>query len=243
MVSHYGIIDNCLLFRHNEVMDTETQTATPISTQQSAPHSNKTVSAAHHLLFSLLGLLVLVVGMGSVYTWQHHKVNTLNGQLNNYQATLVKDSKVSLDNLNALMALPNIVVDTANSPTDLIAFLGADNTQCYKSSESGYYKVVTQASDQFAKMQYGCTAKGGTTPLSASPAYILAKKVNNKWALISPTNQWLPINGQDTPSCTMVNGNKVSKLVTPQCWQGPALTSPSTTFNLKAYSAAPVTNP
>jgi uncharacterized Tic20 family protein len=223
-------------------VDTETQTTTTINTQHSAPGSNKTVSATHHLMFSLLGLLVLIIGMGSVYVWQHHKVNTLSDQLNNYQATLVKDSKISLDNLNALMALPNIVVDTVNSPTDLIAFLGADNTQCYKGNGSGYYKIVAQTNDQFAKMQYGCTAKDGTTPLGSSPTYILAYKIIGKWSLISPTNQWLPINGQDTPSCTMVNNNKVSKLITSQCWQGPALTSPST-INTKAYSIEAVTNP
>ena len=111
-------------------MDTETQTTTPINAQHDASGANKAVSTTHHLMFSLLGVVVLIIGMGSVYAWQHHKVNALNNQLNNYQATLVKDSKLSLDNLNALTALPNIVVDVANSPTDLIAFLGADNTQC-----------------------------------------------------------------------------------------------------------------
>lgn len=222
-------------------MDTETQTTT-INTPQSATSSNKKVSITHHLLFSLLSLLVLIVGMGSVYVWQHHKVNELNNQLNNYQTTLVKDSKISLDNLNALTALPNIVEDITNSQTDLIAFLGADNTQCYKAGGSGYYKVVSQASDQFAKMQYGCTANGGTTPLGSPPTYILAKKTNAKWSLISPTNQWQPINGQDTPSCTMVNDNKVSKLVTPQCWQGPALSSSNDNSN-QQRTVVTVTNP
>ena len=221
-------------------MDTETQTTT-INTPQSTTGSNKKVSITHHLLFSLLSLLVLIVGMGSVYVWQHHKVNELNNQLNNYQTTLVKDSKISLDNLNALTALPNIVEDITNSPTDLIAFLGADNTQCYKAGGSGYYKVVSQASDQFAKMQYGCAANGGTTPLGSSPTYILAKKTNAKWSLISPTNQWQPINGQDTPSCTMVNDNKVSKLVTPQCWQGPALSSSNNSNQQR--TVVTVTNP
>ena len=223
-------------------MDRETQTTKTVDAQRHVPDLNKTVSTTHHLVFGFLSLLVLLVGMGAVYLWQHHKVNALSSQLNNYQATLVKDSKISLDNLNALMALPNIVVDTANSPTDLIAFLGADNTQCYKGNGGGYYKVVAQANDQFAKMQYGCTTKDGTSPLGSSPTYILAKKTNGKWSLISPSNQWLPFGGRDIPSCTMVNDNKVSKLVTPQCWQGPALSSPST-VNLKAYSVEAVTNP
>lgn len=223
-------------------MDTKTQTTNTVDSRHGAPYPSKTVSLAHHVTFGLLSLVVLALGMGAVYAWQHHKVNMLSSQLNNYQATLVKDSGVSLDNLNALRALPNIVMDAANSPTDLIAFLGADNTQCYKGGESGYYKVLAQARDQFAKMQYGCSAKGDATPLGRSPAYTLAKKANNKWTLISPTNQWLPFNGQNTPSCAVVNGNKVSKLVAPQCWQGPPLTSPST-IDFKAYSVEPVTNP
>jgi hypothetical protein len=180
--------------------------------------------------------------MGAVYLWQHHKVNVLSDKLSNYQATLVKDSKISLDELSALQALPNIVEDSASSPADLIAFLGADNTQCYKNDGSGYYKVVAQARDQFAKMQYGCTAKAGSTPLGSSPSFILAKKTNNKWSLISPTNQWQPINGQDLPSCNMVNGSKVSKLVTPQCWNEPSSTR-SGTSSLKDLSVVSVTNP
>jgi hypothetical protein len=220
-------------------MDTATQTT---ETQHSERYLNKKVSTTHHLVFGLLSLLILVVGISTVYFWQHHKVTTLDGQLNNYQATLVKDSKISLDNLNALRALPNIVLDTANSPTDLIAFLGANNTQCYKSNEIGYFKVVTQVNDQFAKMQYGCAIRDATTPLGSSPAYILAKKTGSQWSLISPTNQWLPINSQSLPSCTMVNDNKISKLVTPQCWKGPALLSPGT-VSTKAYTTETVTNP
>jgi hypothetical protein len=206
------------------------------------PETNGQSRLKHHLIFGLVSLVILLAGMGSVYTWQHHNVERLDNQLNNYQATLVKDSKISLDELTALRSLPNIVVDDANSPTDLIAYLGANNTQCYKDYGSGYFKVIAQTNDQFAEMQYGCTAKGGTTPLGASPAHILAKKTGNTWSLISPTDQWLPMNGLDTPSCTMVNDNKVSKLVTPQCWQGPALTSPGT-VNFKAYSVVAVTNP
>jgi hypothetical protein len=223
-------------------MDAETPQPSAFDVPPSAPASNKTVNATHHLVFGFASLLVWLAGMGAVYLWQHHKVDTLNSQLNNYQAALVKDSKISLDYVTALRALPNIVVDAANSPADLIAFLGADNTQCYKANGSGYYKVVSEANDQFAKLQYGCTAKGGTTPLGTTPAYILAKKAGGKWSLISPTNQWLPVSGQDLPSCTMVNGNKVSMLVAPKCWQGPALTGHGTT-NGKAYTVESVTNP
>lgn len=213
-----------------------------VTTPVSSSDQNSKISLKHHLTFGLAGFLVLIAGMIGVYYWQHAKVNDLNAQLNDDQIALIKDSKISLDKLNALEALPNIVVDNANSPADLIAFLGADNTQCYKGGGSGYYKVLSQANDQFAKMQYGCTAKSGSTPLGDSPAYILAKKTNNKWSLISPTNQWLPINGQDTPGCRMINDNKVSRTVTPQCWQGPALTG-SATSNLKNYIVEPVTNP
>jgi hypothetical protein len=221
-------------------MDTETQN-TNISDGSDTVKVGKAVSAKHHLIYGLIYLIVLIVGMGSVYLWQHHKVNDLNNQLNDYQTTMIKDSKISLDNVNAVIALPNTVVDTASSPTDLIAFLGADNTQCYKANENGYFKVISQVNDQFAKMQYGCSAKNSTTPLGTSPAYILAKKTDGKWSLISPTNQWLPINGQDVPSCIMVNTNKVSKLITPQCWQGVVLNS-SDSFNPNDVTVMPVTN-
>lgn len=178
--------------------------------------------------------------MGAVYRWQHEEVNSLNAKVSSLTASLGNQTAQLTDRETALSALPNIVVGAANSPTDLIAFLSADNTQCYKNGGgSGYYKVVVQTNDEFAKMQYGCTAKGGTTPLGAAPAYILAKKTGGTWSLISPTNQWLSINGQQLPSCTMVNDNKVSKLVTPECWQGPALTA--STANA-TRTAVPVTN-
>jgi hypothetical protein len=222
-------------------MDTEIQSTTQ------APQTNErptyyAPSNSHRLVFGLLSLLILIVGMCAVYFWQHEQVEQLNSKLDNYQATLVKDSKISLDYLNALSALPNIVVDKANSPTDLIAFLGSDNTQCYKNNGSGYYNVVAQADDQFAKMQYGCTSKDGNSPLGTSPSFILAKKTNNKWSLISPTNQWQVVNGQDEPSCTMVNDNKFSKLVTPQCWQGPILGS-SNSNNNQQITIVSVSNP
>lgn len=89
-------------------------------------------------------------------------------------------------------------MDPANSPADLVAFLGYYNTGCYKqNNESGYYKIVVHTADKFAK------------------------KVNNAWQLVSLTNQWLMINEQDVPSCSMINESLISKLVTPQCWQEP----------------------
>jgi hypothetical protein len=116
-----------------------------------------------------------------------------------------------------LSALPNTVDDTANSPVDLIAFLGSDNTQCYKTRGNGYYKIVAEGNGKFAKMQYGCTLPGGSIPFGP-PTYILAIKTTGKWHLISPTDQWAMVNGQELPSCKMVNDNKVSKLVTPECY-------------------------
>jgi hypothetical protein len=197
----------------------------PTTTPQSnISVTSNTKNLAHHLGFGLVSLAIVILAASTVYLWQHQKVNSLNEQIANMQLALKKSASISLDNLTARLALPNIVADSANSPTDLIAFLATDNTQCYKNDGgSGYYKVMAQDNDLFAKMDYGCTAKGGSTPLDKSPAYILAKKTNNKWSLISPTNQWLVIADQQVPSCKMVNDNKVSKLITPQCWQGPGL--------------------
>jgi hypothetical protein len=219
-------------------MDVETQREPNLPSRST--QNSKIPSVSHHLIFGLSGLLILIVGMSAVYLWQHQKVNLLNAQVNNMQLALVKDSKISLDNLNALTALPNVVVDTTNSSADLIAFLGSDNTQCYKQGDVGYFKIIAYDSDQFAEMEYGCSAKGSNAAISPSNAFILAKKVNDGWSLINPTNQWLSINGQDLPSCTMVNDNKVSKLVTPQCWEGLALVSP--TNNIGAHTVITVTN-
>lgn len=217
-----------------------------LSTAQAPQHNKQTIdkaaSKSYLLVYVLFGLLVLILGMSAVYFWQHQKVNQLNSKLDNYQATLVKNSNISLDYLNALSALPNIVVDKANSPTDLIAFLGSDNTGCYKSNESGYYIVVAQANDKFAKMQYGCTAKDDNLQFGSTPSLILAKKTNNKWSLISPTNQWKVISGQDEPSCAMVNDNKVSKLVTPQCWEESTLGG-SDSNGKQQISVVSVSNP
>ena len=59
--------------------------------------SDATVSAAHHLLFGLASLLVVVVAAGAVYVWQHHKVTTLNTQIKDDHAALTKDAALSLD--------------------------------------------------------------------------------------------------------------------------------------------------
>ena len=105
-----------IFFRHTLAIDTETTATKAIDTQRSTLDLNKTVSTTRHLIFGLLSLLVLIVSMGAVYLWQHHKVDALSNQLNNYQATLVKDYKISLYNLNALTALPNIGVDAVTNP-------------------------------------------------------------------------------------------------------------------------------
>ena len=208
-------------------MDIKNQNNDQAVNQQTQNFTKNTTKrgANHHLIFGLLSLLILAVGIGAVYFWQHQKVNSLDHQIDNMNSAFIKDAALSKDSLEAVVALPNMVVDTANSPTDLIAFLGADNTQCYKAGGNGYFKVTAQATDKFAEMQYGCTAKGSTTPLGASQTHILAKKQGAAWSLISPTNQWQAISGQDIPSCTMVNNSKISKLVTPQCWQGPAFSA------------------
>jgi len=172
------------------------------------------------ILLSLFGLIILVGAMGAVYFWQHQEVSSLNAQVAGLNTAVNNQKDQVADREKALSSLPNKVVDVASSPIDLIAFLAADNTQCYKQQNDGYFKVLAQANDQFAEMQYGCTTSGAAAP-SGTPAYILAKKVSNKWQLISPTNQWwVTQDGQPVPSCTMVNDNKVSKLVATQCFVG-----------------------
>ena len=183
-------------------------------------------SRQHHIIFSSVSLIILVIAVSLVYFWKQQEVNSLNTQLAN-ASTAVNNQKAQVtDGDKALSSLPNRIEDVAHSPIDLIAFLGADNTQCYKQQNSGYFKVVSQANDQFAEMQYGCTTSGSATP-SGTPTYILAKKVGDKWQLISPTDQWsFTITGKSVPSCKIVNDNKISMLVAPQCFAGD-VSSPS----------------
>jgi hypothetical protein len=190
---------------------------------------------AHSHGLSYLLLVVAIAFIGVVYLWQHGKVVDSTKQATSLSAALEDQNAQTADREKALSSLPNTVIDAGSSSVDLIAFLGSDNTQCYKEtgSSKGYYKVVKEVSGKFAKMQYGCVVAEGSAP-SGPPSYILAKKLDNKWQTISPTNQWSTVDGANLPSCKMINDNK---LLEPKCYAAQPGADPS------KPTVEPVTNP
>ncbi len=187
---------------------TNTQPSPVPPVQPIPPPSPPAVKHGHKLILFCLFVLVAAACAGGVYAWQHKKITSLNSQLTNLNAQLS-------DQQAAFSALPNIVDVASSGTADLTAFLGSDNTQCYKqpSSGKGWFKINKEVNDQFAQMQYGCQ----NSYSSSTPTHILAIKTNGQWALISPTNQWTTVNGVDYPSCTMINDNKISKSLEPKC--------------------------
>lgn len=169
----------------------------------------------------LLLLIAAIACIGIVYFWQNAKVEDATKQTTSLSAALKDQKAQTADRDKALTSLPNTVIAPSGSSTDLIAFLGSDDTQCYKSSNSkGYYKVVKEAAGKFAKMEYGCVVGENNAP-SGPLTHILAKKLDSKWQTINPTGQWSMLNGENLPSCKMINDHKVSKLLEPKCYDQP----------------------
>jgi len=111
----------------------------------------------------------------------------------------------------------NVVEDTQNGSPDLVAFLRADDTGCWRNgmNDRGWYRVVKEVNGTQADMEYGClkTHDGG----NGAPGHILAHKVADKWQLISPTNQWDWYTAQ-IPSCAMLKANDILATLEPGCW-------------------------
>lgn len=194
------------------------------------------------LLYVII-IILLLLGVGGVYWWQHGKVNKLNKQVTSLNGQATNNGAEFSDTQQALTALPNIVKDTTGSGStiDLITYLGANNTQCYKNSTTpvGWFQIVKEVNDTNAKMQYGCVEQTATAP-TGSATYILAKKVSNAWQLISPTNQWVTVSNAVYPTCTMINDNKFTKQIEPKC----AVASTTTGTNGQTtYTVQDNTNP
>jgi hypothetical protein len=188
---------------------------------------------SHVLHYSLLVVAIALIGVACL--WLCRKAGDSAQQAADVSAALVAQKAQTADREKALASLPNTVVTEVSASVGLIAFLGSENTQCYKAgNDKGYYKVVKEIAGKFAKMQYGCVAgEGGIPP--GGHNYILAKKLE-KWQTISPTNQWSAVDGENLPSCKMINDNKVSKLLEPKCYGQPDVHSGKPTVVL-------VTNP
>ena len=116
----------------------------------------------------------------------------------------------------------NIVLNEPAGSPDLVAFLKADYTGCENMNERGTYKIIKEVPG-FAELRSGC---------GEVDAFIIAKMVNDKWALISPTNQFTP---SGIPSCKMVDEHKIPKQLEPQCAVEP-LAEQTNPKNLRAVT-------
>lgn len=108
----------------------------------------------------------------------------------------------------------NRVDNTAGHSAELVSFLKQDYTGCEigasDNNTRGYYKIVKEVPDRFALLKYGCMNDASALKGDYS---IVAIKLGNRWALISPTNNMYG----DTPSCLIVDMFKVSKELSSTC--------------------------
>lgn len=92
--------------------------------------------------------------------------------------------------------------------TGLVEFLEFDDTGC----ERGRYRFIKEVPDRFAQMNYGCAGD----EVWSEGAQIIAIKLADGWALISPTNHMAE---DGTPSCLMVDMFKISKDLSDKCFE------------------------
>jgi hypothetical protein len=105
--------------------------------------------------------------------------------------------------------VPNHVVAEGNYSADLLRFLQQDYTGC---SPTGYYKLLKEVPNRFALMQYGCDNYSEAEKGSAT---IIAMKLGDGWALLSPTNN---MRG-NMPSCLLADMFKISKQLADTCFE------------------------
>ena len=111
----------------------------------------------------------------------------------------------------------NRVDATAGHAADLVAFLRHDYSGCEvdtdDASVTGYYKIVKEVPNRFALLDYGCTNDESAL---AGDYKIIAMKLGTTWATLSPTDN---MREDGTPSCLLVDTFKVSKRLTPKCYE------------------------
>jgi hypothetical protein len=112
-------------------------------------------------------------------------------------------------NERTLSERENLVAFSGAYSADLVKFLRNDYTGC----EVGYYKIIEEVPGRFALLNYGCAddenALGGAY-------YIIAMKLGDRWALISPTNH---MNDNGMPSCLLADIFKVSGDLASECFE------------------------
>jgi hypothetical protein len=92
----------------------------------------------------------------------------------------------------------------------LIEFLKYDDTGC--GNGQGYYRILKEVPNRFALLDYGCSTDKSAL---AGDYSIIALKLSDGWRLLSPTNNF----DGTTPSCLLVDMFKISKSLTPKCFE------------------------
>ena len=78
--------------QYNKEKPTDQELTPPISS------SNSTVKTKHvHIfIFGYLALIIFVAAVAGIYSWQHHKVENLNGKVTSLQAQVLKANSVNV---------------------------------------------------------------------------------------------------------------------------------------------------
>lgn len=153
-------------------------------------------------------------------------LNTINGQFNaclggnedrsgelpQYQAFL----QYSAQNLPRITESKkteneNKVTSRSQHSQDLIEFLRFDDSGC---EPRGEYEIVKEVPERFAFMKYGCDKDGQVQ--SDNPPTIIAMKLADGWATLSPTNN---MDDKGRPSCLLVDMFKISKDLVLKCFE------------------------
>ena len=157
---------------------------------------------------------------------------TINGQLSACLGGKVNsDDDGSVDSYQAFLRysaqnLPRIEerkvsktenrVDNADKFSDELAvFLKQDYAGCDfgESSARGYYKILKEVPNRFALLNYGCTNDENAVE---GQYFIIAIKLGDGWALLSPTNN---MDEEGRPSCLLQDMFKISSKLTPKCFE------------------------
>ncbi len=111
----------------------------------------------------------------------------------------------------------NVIVSGVAASSDLTQFLENSYSGCAIGSaaesvfQPGYFKVRKEITNRFALVGYGC-ADGEFLDKTLS----IAIKLADGWRFISTTNN---MNDEGIPSCLVVDMFKISKELTPQCFE------------------------
>lgn len=100
----------------------------------------------------------------------------------------------------------NRVGSNLDAPSSsLVTFLEERNSGCDQLNQQGTYWIISEDSERFAKVVYGC---------GYADAYSFAVHSDGQWEMITPTNQF---SAGGVPSCEMVDEYEISQEVARDC--------------------------